>query len=426
MAAAPPPAPCSWADLAADHLYEVLARVPCPVDRHRARLVCRAWRAAAAFDPPAKPPPLPRALPWLLLPAPYLDPDGATRAVCCVLSGCRVHHHLAVTPPRARCFGSHNGAWLFLHFRDTASHLLVNVRTGVVHHCLPGVLGNKLVALAAALSSLPREGDARCVAAAIVANVEAPRQPSVLLWRVGAQRLRGAVQVQQSIAVGVGLGVDVEDVVYHRRAFHLLTSGGHIIVCKPTVLQNGDLGADQELRFFLPSGRSDDQFVRARYLVVSRGELLMVVRFTPQPNQPTSEFMVFRVIEQQNSGDKAHTDVDDAAADADADNAEDGGNNFVVQNRWSSWSELDTLGGRMLFVGHGCSRSYEVDQYPGFKHGIYFLDDGEFYDAAVIFGNGNERRYPCSDNGKWSEGQIQRCFPRSDPSDHSAPVWLLP
>jgi hypothetical protein len=80
----------------------------------------------------------------------------------------------------------------------------------------------------------------------------------------------------------------------------------------------------------------------------------------------------------------------------------------------------------MLFVGHGCSRSYEVDQYPGFKDGIYFLDDGDFYDAAVIFGNGNVRQYPCSDNGRWSEGHVQRCFPRSDPSDHSAPVWLLP
>ncbi|RLM58201.1 hypothetical protein C2845_PM18G03900 [Panicum miliaceum] len=322
--AAPPPAPRSWADLAADHLYEVLARVPC------------------------LPPPLPRALPWLLLPAPYHD--GATRAACCVLSGCRVHHHLAVTPPGARCFGSHDGAWLFLHFRDTASHQLLNVRTGDVHHCLPGVLGNKLVVLAAALSSPPREGDARCVAAAIVATVEAPRQRSVLLWRVGPQRLHEAVQ---SVGVGVGLGVDVEDVVYHRRAFHLLTRGGHIVI----------------------------------------------------------------------SGDKAHTDVDDD--DADADNAEDGGN-FVVQYHWSSWSELDTLGGRMLFVGHGCSRSYEVDQYPGFKDGIYFLDDGDFYDAAVIFGNGNVRQYPCSDNGRWSEGHVQRCFPRSDSSDHSAPVWLLP
>ncbi|RLM58187.1 uncharacterized protein C2845_PM18G03890 [Panicum miliaceum] len=102
---------------------------------------------------------------------------------------------------------------------------------------------------------------------------------------------------------------------------------------------------------------------------------------------------------------------------------------FPVAQYPFAWSELHALDGRVLFVGHGCSRSYEARQYPpDFKDGIYFLDDGEFYDAAVIFGigNGNQRRYPCSDNGKWSDGHVQRCFPRPDPSDHSAPVWLLP
>jgi hypothetical protein len=80
----------------------------------------------------------------------------------------------------------------------------------------------------------------------------------------------------------------------------------------------------------------------------------------------------------------------------------------------------------MLFVGRGCSRSYEVHQNPGFKEGIYFLDDGEFYDEAVIFADGNERQFRCSDNGKWSQGHVQRCLPRPDPSNHSPPAWLLP
>ncbi|RLN29626.1 uncharacterized protein C2845_PM05G03470 [Panicum miliaceum] len=77
---------------------------------------------------------------------------------------------------------------------------------------------------------------------------------------------------------------------------------------------------------------------------------------------------------------------------------------------------------------HGCSQSYEVDQYPGFEAAIYFLDDGDQYDDAVIFfRHGRTTRYPCSDNGKWTEdGGVQRCFPRGYPSDHSAPVWLLP
>ncbi|OEL14530.1 hypothetical protein BAE44_0024453 [Dichanthelium oligosanthes] len=79
----------------------------------------------------------------------------------------------------------------------------------------------------------------------------------------------------------------------------------------------------------------------------------------------------------------------------------------------------------MLFLGHGCSRSYKMVRYPGFKGGIYFLDDGEFYDKAVIFGNGNVRQYPCSDNGKWSEGHVRHCFPRPHPSDHTPPEQVV-
>ena len=79
----------------------------------------------------------------------------------------------------------------------------------------------------------------------------------------------------------------------------------------------------------------------------------------------------------------------------------------------------------MLFVGHGCSRSYEVDQYPGYKDAIYFIHE-EFKGETAMFDNGNLRQYPCSDNGKWSEGHVQHCFPRPNPSDHSTPAWLLP
>jgi hypothetical protein len=83
----------------------------------------------------------------------------------------------------------------------------------------------------------------------------------------------------------------------------------------------------------------------------------------------------------------------------------------------------------MLFVGRGCSRSYEVDRYLGFKAGVYFLDDGCFYDDEMMFRGVNERRYPCSDIGKWSEGpppHVERFFPEQGPSYNSPPAWLLP
>jgi hypothetical protein len=98
-----------------------------------------------------------------------------------------------------------------------------------------------------------------------------------------------------------------------------------------------------------------------------------------------------------------------------------------VEYPWS-WDELETLGGRMLFVGRGCSRSYAVAQYPGFRAGIYFLDDRSFYDEEMMFRGADERHYPCNDNGMWSEGPppiVERCPPQN-PSNHSPPAWLLP
>ncbi|KAF8780940.1 hypothetical protein HU200_000905 [Digitaria exilis] len=149
---------------------------------------------------------------------------------------------------------------------------------------------------------------------------------------------------------------------------------------------------------------------RARYLVVFDGKLLVVVRFTPSRIEPTSRFKVFE--ETERDDEEGNDDPNFPFAD------------YIPMS--CAWSELNTLDGRMLFVGHGCSRSYRVDKYPGFEEGIYFLDDGEYFDDAVLFSLHQPKRYPCIDNGKWSEGRVERCFPRSDPSDHSAPVWLLP
>jgi hypothetical protein len=88
----------------------------------------------------------------------------------------------------------------------------------------------------------------------------------------------------------------------------------------------------------------------------------------------------------------------------------------VTAYPWA-WSELGTLDDRILFVGHGCSRSYEVDEYKGFKFkaGIYFFDEGMFF----VEGHG------CSDNGRWPDGRVQN-FPQADPSWNSPPAWLLP
>ncbi|CAL4988803.1 unnamed protein product [Urochloa decumbens] len=408
----------SFADLPEDNQRQILSSIPCPVDRGRMSLVCRSWRRVirrhrGQLEGRLLQPPPP--LPWLLLcaPSPLWLGLGSDRAAC-VLSGGRVHHFLDVAPHHARFFGSHDGAWLLLDagYPRAAAPRAINVRTGAVRdlprevHSPTDQRLHRMVIHAAALSHSPE--DARCVGAAIVTSWRdcatlSPRRRGIALWFRDCPWAFGVVPPGEG-----DVPFDAEDVIYLRQsgAFAFVTRGNHLRLCMPFRGQDNLLEAvEWQTRRFRPRVRLD---VRARYLVVSGGELLMVVRFIPHPDhQPTSKFKVFRMIKRND-------------ADADA-------NDFPVNQYPLAWSQLDTLRGRMLFVGHGCSRSYKVDEYPGFEAGIYFLDDGMFYDDAVIFGNGDATRYPCCDNGNWTEdGRVQRCFPRSDLSDHSAPVWLLP
>ncbi|CAL4901235.1 unnamed protein product [Urochloa decumbens] len=397
-------APRTWADLPTDMVFEIFRRVPCAIDRVNMAGACRPWLALLAEAPPAPP-----QLPSLLLP----HADGAT-GVYCYLSGCRDHNELPgrrLFDSGPRHFGSYDGAWSFLAYGQTHGHRLLNIRTGE-SHAAPDVLEDDddeqthhgMVILAATLSFPPDNKD--CVAAGIVAyqpDVDAPRQRHFAFWRPGGEVASCHVYVAPN-APPVEPGLEPEDVVFHRDSFHFLTQGERILECTPVLGVDRDLLAVvADLPRFQNGGRSYAEFVRARYLVESRGDLLMVVRFAPDPHAPTSSFKVFQMLEQQKP--------DGAKGKA----------------SWC-WSELDTLGGRMLFVGRGCSRSYEVDQYLGFKDGVYFLDDGCFYDDEMMFLGDNERQYPCSDIGKWSEGpppHVNRYFPEQGPSQDSPPAWLL-
>ncbi|CAL5095395.1 unnamed protein product [Urochloa decumbens] len=353
-------APRTLADLPTDMVLEIFRRVPCAVDRVNMAAACRPWLALLADAPPAPP-----RLPSLLLP----HADGAT-GVYCYLSGRRDHNELPgrrLFASGPRHFGSYDGAWSFLAYGQTHGHWLLNIGTGE-SLAAPDVL---------------EDDDDEQIHHGMVASCYVYVAPN---------------------APPVEPGLEPEDVVFHRDSFHFLTQGERILECTPVLDLDGDLLAVvADLPRFQNGGRSYAEFVRARYLLESRGDLLMVVRFAPDPHAPTSSFKVFRMLEQQKP--------DGAKKKA----------------SWC-WSELDTLGGRMLFVGRGCSRSYEVDQYPGFKDGVYFLDDGCFYDDEMMFRGDNERQYPCSDIGKWSEGpppHVDRYFPEQGPSQNSPPTWLL-
>ncbi|AQK86601.1 uncharacterized protein LOC100274863 [Zea mays] len=381
------PVPPRWANLDIDLVTEIMNRAPCVIDRARMAAVCQAWLEAVARAEP-----LTFQLPSLLLP-----PADVT-GVYCYLSGFRDHNMF----PGPRYFGSYDGGWFFLAYGQTRGHRLFNIRTGESYELPDGLADiftndiHSMVVLAATLSFPPHHPG--CAAAGIVTyqpDLDAPRQRHFAFWRPG-DRMAVCDVVP---AVPIEPGLEPEDVVYYRDSFHFLTQGGHILVCSPIFDGEGHIpGALLELMRFQEAWCTDEQFVRARYLVVSRGELLVVVRLAAHHHAPTSSFKVFRVI---------------------------------LKSKTCRFEEV-ALCGRMLFLGRGCSRSYEVSQYPGFKDSIFFLDDRSFYDdAEMMFGGVNERQYPCNDIGRWSpEGllpsHVEFYFPERVPSYNSPPAWLLP
>ncbi|KAL5665901.1 hypothetical protein ACJX0J_026009, partial [Zea mays] len=239
-------------------------------------VVCQVWLVAVARATALK-----FQLPSLLL----LSAD--VTGVYCYLSGCRKHNML----PRPRYFGSYNGGWFFLAYGQTCGHQLLNVRTGD-SRALPDVL------FGLAAHKIHR----------MVPDIHASRRRLFAFWRPGDK----VVVCDILPAAPVGPGWEQEDVVYYQDSFHFLTQGGHILMCGPIYGSYGDGGllvVLSALSCFQEGGCScsDEQFVRACYLVVSRGELLMVVRLAAHHHALMSSFKVFRmiIIEPDDNGEDA-------------------------------------------------------------------------------------------------------------------------
>ncbi|OEL38562.1 hypothetical protein BAE44_0000418 [Dichanthelium oligosanthes] len=152
-----------------------------------------------------------------------------------------------------------------------------------------------------------------------------------------------------------------EDVIYHNGAFHFLNREENLYVCTVKApLEEPQVRV--VVRQFHPVIPGYEPWrVEDRYLVESRGELLMVVR-KKSLQEPTrsSSFRVF----QMTAPDADHADE-------------------------YSWDELPTLDGRMLFVGHGHSRSYEVADFPELQDAVYFHDEAFNVLTMVFLGDGN-------------------------------------
>jgi hypothetical protein len=90
--------------------------------------------------------------------------------------------------------------------------------------------------------------------------------------------------------------------------------------------------------------------VKGWYLVESRGQLLMVVRYSPMLSDQTSSFSLFRM-----SSGPVH-----------------------LSGPYYAWEPVDSLDGRLIFVGKGNSRCFEASEFTQCKPAVYFYDDDAF------------------------------------------------
>ncbi|TVU34248.1 hypothetical protein EJB05_16079, partial [Eragrostis curvula] len=394
-AAAAPAAVRPWGDVFDNVLVTVSRFLRCRADRAQMACVNKHWHAAVTRQPPPPLPPLPALppqLPWLIF------PNTETPTFYSALTG---RHHRCRLPPnarRGRLCGSGDGGWLILALNSSHAHALYNPNTGHSVPLPPGFTSQSdneypLVVRAATLSAAPSPNPYMVAAIVLVRS-----RSTAAFWSEGSDSW---------FTSGGFLTVRPQDVVYFEGAFYFLTIREGVISFRPGYGPNGSVNIhrveyevqkredyDNDVAFVQGNGA-----VR-RYLVVSRGRLLMVVRFV-YDEMGTEMFRVFRF----------RVTVP------------------FLRKPLAIWEHVgDQLDGRMLFLGPGCSRSFEVAQYDGFQDHesmIFYLD--ESFDS-VPSADGR-RLYSFIDMGRYSMVDMTSvAWPPGDHptrSDNAPPTWWL-
>jgi hypothetical protein len=169
-----------------------------------------------------------------------------------------------------------------------------------------------------------------------------------------------------------------------------------------TLQPDGDITLERWHGFFFHEHLDHGDHIVGRYIVPSRGELLMVVRLSSYSYGAGGETTKFRIY-KMTVADMGEGEDDPVRC---------------------HWNELGSLAGRMLFIGRGCSRCYEASDYPRLTEGVYFCDGRtSFYAEGIV----NNLEVPCSDTGRWStQTPIDRCFPQEyNFSSYSSSGWVL-
>ncbi|PAN30019.1 hypothetical protein PAHAL_5G267400 [Panicum hallii] len=378
-AAAAEAAAPSWADVPDNILVRVSAFLRC--------------RAVRGVGRPL--PPLPPLLPWLIF------PNTETPTFYSPIT--RRYHRLRLLPHdvrAARFCGSGDGGWLVLAFGSRNGYALYNLDNGERIPLPPGFRTARnaqfpLVVRAATLSGAPSPDTPYMVAAIVLAasgNIAAFWSPGSESWFSpgGLRRMRP------------------QDVIFFNGGFISVGANEGVITFWPVHGPQGNVSFalvdyDMQLR---EDYAEDLVFVQGhgmmnRYLVGSRGRLLMVVRYIYDDG--TLTLRVFGLL---------------VTAPATAD----------VPRPRATWVNLgQELDGQMLFLGRGCSRSFEVADYEGFQDSmIYYLDEEHMVSGPL---HGDRRLYSFTDTGRYDMDEVatapwpEGLYPTT--SDNAPPTWWL-
>ncbi|TVU35662.1 hypothetical protein EJB05_17563, partial [Eragrostis curvula] len=349
----------SLSQIPKDVLLLLLTYLQCFADRVSLAGVCRDLRAAVGRLA------VPTQLPWLLLPS----PKAQASFFASFLSGCRRQISLPHDVRRADHFcGSHDGGWVAIAAGHQGPYALVNLLSpyGLVVPLprsleVPFLPVPRLWVRMITLSDKPTARN--CIAAAHL-YFTGGGAPQIAFCRPQVDR-RWVRPVFGNGLVGL-----FDDAIYYRgevyQGFYAINNQENLHVFMRLDINGGATLVMRQVAFPVEGGAPchvRDTYGSAasvnRYLVESRGKLLMVVRHSGAGGSQSTG-MAQRVL---------HFEVFEMVVTLSPDNAAD-------TSHSASWVELEDLDGRVIFVGRGCSRAFEAGRLKGFQGGsIYFLDD---------------------------------------------------
>jgi hypothetical protein len=384
-----------WSVLQPDLVRSCAERLDCNVDRMNMSGQCKAWLGALGFNMREK------QLPWMLVPyrrTSWLNPSVISRAhFFCFLSH---RAHKLPLPPLSytiRYIGSTEGGWFVVAYGQTTGYALLNLNSSMKIDLPSTILAapmrtaHAMVLRAATLSCSPADAES-CIVGAICTTLE-PH----FLYRtfLAFARIGGSVFTCAS-------EIDAEDVAYFKGSFYSVTRLEDLVICTPEFNKSAppnSFNIERKYLHFLPIHHGGELCVKGRYLVESRGELLMVVRYSSMLCDQTSSFALFRMSSAP----------------------------VVLSGPYYTWERLDHLEDRMVFVGKGNSRCFRAYDFTQCKPGVYFYDDDAFNMPDMVAYGFKGRKFPCFDNGCWPglDRPMKKWYEWRLPSTYTSPTWYL-